>query len=80
MLYGLLGVVWKAKKLASQTFIHARHVFKAWAIRSFHNSKSKDVDDIVFQMIGKSVVSQLLLNVIFLIYSVLLLIDIDIFD
>ena len=35
-LYGLLYVVWKTEKLASRTFIHDRHVFKAWAIRSFH--------------------------------------------
>ena len=34
-LYGLLDVMWKTKKLASRTFIHDRHVFKAQAICSF---------------------------------------------
>ena len=34
----LLHALWhgKKKKLASRTFIHDRHVFKAQAIRSFH--------------------------------------------
>ena len=32
-LYGSLGVVWKTKKLASRTFIHDRHVFKAHVFR-----------------------------------------------
>ena len=30
------SMAWKKKKLASRTFIHDRHVFKAPAIRSFH--------------------------------------------
>ena len=34
-LYGSLGVVCKANKLASQMFIHDHHVFEAQAIRSF---------------------------------------------
>ena len=44
------------------------HVSKVQVIRSFHKDKHDDADDniIVFQMICKSVVSQL--NVIFLIY------------
>ena len=49
---GLLGVVWKTKKLASRTFIHDRRLFKAQAIKD----KKKDADHIVFQMICKSVV------------------------
>ena len=49
-------MAWEKKKLASRTFIHDRHVFK---------DKNEDVDDIVFQMICKSVVLQL--NVVFLI-------------
>ena len=32
----LLHMAWEKKKLASRTFIHDRHVFKAQAIRSFH--------------------------------------------
>ena len=58
-------MAWEKKKLASRTFIHDRHVFKAQAIRSFHKDKNEDVDDIVFQMICKSVPLQL--NVAFLI-------------
>ena len=30
------SMAWEKKKLASRTFIHDRHVFKAQAIRSFH--------------------------------------------
>jgi len=30
------SMAWKIEKLASPTFIHDRHVFKAQAIRSFH--------------------------------------------
>ena len=56
------SMAWKKKKLASQTFIHDRHVFKAaLSIKD----KNKDAHDIVFQMICKIVVSGL--NVVFLI-------------
>ena len=55
----------KKKKLASRTFIHDGHVFKAPAICSFHKDKNEDADNVVFQMICKIVVSRL--NVVFLI-------------
>ena len=59
------SMAWKTtRKLASRTFIHDRHVFKAQAIRSFHK-RNEDAGDIVFQMICKIVVSRL--NVVFLI-------------
>ena len=45
------SMAWKKKKLASRTFIHVLHVFKAPAIRSFHKDKNEDADDVVFQMI-----------------------------
>ena len=59
------SMAWKKKKLASRTFIHDRHVFKAPAIRSFHKDKNEDADDVVLQLICKIVVSRL--NVVFLI-------------
>ena len=58
-------MAWEKKKLASRTFIHDRHVLKRKRSDLFIKDKNKDVDDIVFQMICKSVVLQL--NVVFLI-------------
>ena len=51
--------------MASRTFIHDRHVFKAQRSDLSIKDNNEDVDDIVFQMICKSVVFQL--NVVFLI-------------
>ena len=66
MLYGLLGVVWKTKKLASRTLIFAI-VMSLKRRRSVLSIKDRNEDagDIVFKMICKSVVSRL--NVVFLI-------------
>ena len=61
------SMAWKKKKLASLTFIHDRHFFKA--VLSIKD-KDKGAHDIVFQMICKIVVSGL--NIVFLILSVLL--------
>ena len=56
------SMAWKKKKLASRTFIHYCHFFKAaLSIKD----KNKDAHDIVFQIICKIVVSGL--NVVFLI-------------
>jgi len=54
-------MAWKTKKLASRTFIHDRQ--RKRSILSIKD-KNEDADDIVFQMICKSVVPRL--NVIFL--------------
>ena len=56
------SMAWKTKKLASRTFIHDRQ--RKRSVLSMKD-KNKDADDIIFQMICKSVVSRL--NVIFLI-------------
>ena len=53
------SMAWEKKKLASRTFIHDRRSDLSIT------DKNEDVDDIVFQMICKSVVLQL--NVVFLI-------------
>ena len=55
-------MAWKTKKLVSRTFIHDRqHKQSVLSIKD----KSEDADDIVFQMLCKSIVSRL--NVVFLI-------------
>ena len=49
------SMAWKTtQKLASQTFIDDRHLFKTQAIHSFHKDKNEDAGDIVFQMICKN--------------------------
>ena len=58
-------MAWEKTKLASRTFIHDRHVFKRKRSDLSIKDKNEDVDDIVFQMICKSVVLQF--NVVFLI-------------
>ena len=55
-------MAWKAKNLASRTFIHDRHVFKGKRSVLSIKDKNEDADDTVFQMICKNV-----LNVVFLI-------------
>ena len=50
MLYGLLGVLWKTKIVMSSK--------RKRSVPSIKD-KNEDVDDIVFQMICKSVVSRL---------------------
>ena len=54
MLYGLLGVLWKTKIVMSSK--------RKRSVPSIKD-KNEDADDIVFQMIYKSVVSRL--NVVF---------------
>ena len=56
------SMAWKTKKLASRMFIHDCQ--RKQSVLSIKD-KNEDADDIVFQMICKSVVSRL--NVIFLI-------------
>ena len=58
----LRSVAWKTKKEASRTFIHDRH--RKRSVLSIKD-KNEDADDIVFQMICKSVVSRI--NVVFVI-------------
>ena len=58
----LRSMAWKTKKLASRTFIHDRQ--RKRSVLSIKD-KNEDADDIVFQIIRKSVVSRL--NVAFLI-------------
>ena len=60
-------MAWKTKKLASRTFIHHRHVLKRKRSVLSIKDKNEDADDTVFQIICKNV-----LNVVFLILSVLL--------
>ena len=61
------SMAWKTKKLASRTFIHdPQHKRSVLSIKD----KNEDADDIVFQMICRSVVSRL--NVVLLNQSVLL--------
>ena len=52
----------KTKKLASQLFIHDRHVLKGNRSALSIKDKNEDADDTVFQMICKNV-----LNGVFLI-------------
>ena len=54
----LLCVVWKTKELASRTLIHNRCLFKRKRSVFSIKEKIEDTDDIVFQMICKSVVSR----------------------
>ena len=61
-------MAWKTKKLESRTFIHDRQ--RKRSILSIRD-KNEDADNIVFQMICKSVVPRL--NVIFLISTVSLI-------
>ena len=56
------SMAWKTKKLASRTFIHDRQ--RKRSVLSIKD-KNEDADDIIFQMICKSVVSRL--DVVFLI-------------
>ena len=58
----LRSTAWKIKKLASRTFIHDRQ--RQRPVLSIKD-KNEDADDIVFQMICKSVLSRF--NVVFLI-------------
>ena len=55
-------MAWKAKKLASRTFIQDRHVLKGKRSVLSIKDKNEDAGDTVFQMICKNV-----LNVFFLI-------------
>ena len=64
------SMVWEKKKLASRAFIHDRHVFQAKRSVLSIKDKNEDADDILFQMIRKSVVLLL----------ILLFINIHIFD
>ena len=55
-------MAWKAKKLASPTFIHDRHVLKRKRSVLSIKDENEDADDTIFQIICKNV-----LNVVFLI-------------